>query len=274
LWQSAAQGRRELAEILLDHGANPNAQVDSSGSAVYAAFSHKQWEMVELLRSRGGLVSAATAALYRRADLAQQMLADYARGALDAGVATEKPLVEELLHFGADGGATEIVRMALERIDWVRNDPRWFGPLANPLCFWHHIPWLYAGNKDFDRPSYFNCFRLVLDRADPNLTGPFSRTVLHETAATRDHITDEEAAEFARALLEAGARTDVRDEILRSTPLGWACRWGRASVVAALLEHGADPVEADAEPWARPAAWASKMGHGRIVEMLRQRGGL
>lgn len=273
LWLSAARGRRELAEILLNHGANPNAQVDSSGSSVYAAFSHKQWDMVELLRSRGGLVSAATAALYRRTDLAQRMLADYDRGVLDPGVATEKPLVEELLHFGADGGAVEIVRMALERIDWARDDPRWFGPVANPMCFWHHIPWLYAGNKEFDQQSYLTCFRMILKRADPNLIAGFSRTLLHEAASTRDHISDEYAGEFARSLLQAGARPDVRDQILRSTPLGWACRWGRASVVAALLEHGADAIEPDAEPWASPEAWASKMGHDAIVDMLRQHRG-
>jgi len=41
-------------------GANPNGQIDSSGSPVNAAFSHERWELVELLRSRGGLASVAT----------------------------------------------------------------------------------------------------------------------------------------------------------------------------------------------------------------------
>jgi len=83
-----------------------------------------------------------------------------------------------------------------------------------------------------------------------------------------DWVADEEASQFAEALLDAGAKMDVRDEILQSTPLGWACRWGRASVARLLLDRGADRLEADAEAWARPRAWAEKMGHGEIVKML------
>ena len=54
----------------------------------------------------------------------------------------------------------------------------------------------------------------------------------------REHVTEEEAAAFAWALLDAGARMDVRDDILKSTPLGWACRWGRAGVARVMLEAG------------------------------------
>jgi len=270
LWYCAALGRREMAEMLLQRGANPNIHVDSSGSAVYSAYSHKQWDMVELLRRHGGVVSADTAAIYRQTDLARHMLADEARGELPEGIVSPgKPVAEELLRFGASGGAAEIVRMALERIDWPRDDPRWFRILTEPLYFWHHIPWLYAGNRELDRGTYLPCFRLILERCDPNMIGSFGRTVLHEVAAMREHVTEEEAAAFAWALLDAGARMDVRDDILQSTPLGWACRWGRAGVAKALLERGADPVEADAELWAQPRAWAEKMGHGGVVRVLR-----
>lgn len=269
LWHCAALGRLEMAEILLERGANPNVHVDSSGSAVYSAYSHKQWEMAELLRRHGGVVSADIAAIYRQTDLARQMLADEDRGALQEGtVSSDKALAEELLHFAADGGDPEIVRMALERIDWPRDDPRWFRYLTNPLSFWNHIPWLYAGNREFDRGTYLSCFRLILERCDPNVIGGFTRTALHEVAAMGKHVTEEEAESFAVALLDAGARTDVRDDILKSTPLAWACRWGRIGVVKAMLERGADPLEADAEPWARPGAWAKKMGHAGIVELL------
>ncbi len=135
LWYAAALGRREMAETLLAHGADPNLHVDSAGSSVYSAYSHKQWEMVELLRRHGGVVTADIAAIYRQTDLARQILAE------------DGTLVAELLRRGASGGDPEIVRMALERIDWPRDDRRWFGPLTEPLCFWHFIPWLYAGNK-------------------------------------------------------------------------------------------------------------------------------
>ena len=141
--------------------------------------------------------------------------------------------------------------------------------LASPLSFWHHIPWLYAGNKDFDREGYLACFRLILRACDVNVVGGFGRTILHEIAGMGDWITEDEVAEFGRAALDTGARMDRRDEILKSTPLGWACRWGRAQLVRLLIEHGADPEENNAEPWARPRSWALKLGHDQILSALR-----
>ena len=271
LWNAAAMGLSEIANLLLDRGANPNVHVDSSGSPVHSAYSHKQWKMVDLLRARGGFVTADTAALYRETELARQILADEERGTFPRNITlTEGSLVEDLLRFGGDGGATEIVRMALARVDWPRTDVRWFRMLAAPLSFWHHIPWLQAGNKELDRNGYLECFRLVLGACDANIVGSFGRTILHEIAAMSDWITEDEVIAFGRAALEAGARSGGRDDILKSTPLGWACRWGRIKLVRLLMEHGAVLEEKDAESWAQPLAWARKMGHNEIISMLSQ----
>jgi len=271
LWNAAAMGLSEIANLLLDRGANPNVHVDSSGSPVHSAYSHKQWKMVDLLRARGGFVTADTAALYRETELARQILADEERGTFPRNITlTEGSLVEDLLRFGGDGGATEIVRMALARVDWPRTDVRWFRMLAAPLSFWHHIPWLQAGNKELDRNGYLECFRLVLGACDANIVGSFGRTILHEIAAMGDWITEDEVIAFGRAALEAGARSGGRDDILKSTPLGWACRWGRIKLVRLLMEHGAVLEEKDAESWAQPLAWARKMGHNEIISMLSQ----
>ena len=59
--------------------------------------------------------------------------------------------------------------------------------------------------------------------------------------------------------------------MLQSTPLGWACRWGRKDMVAVLLARGAPIHEPDAEPWASPMAWAEKMKHEEILAILRTR---
>jgi ankyrin repeat protein len=269
LWHCAALGRGEMAEMLIRRGASLSAHVDSSGSPVHSAYSHRQRDMVELFRRSGGVAGADTAAIYRQTELARQMLADDARGTLaDGTVSPGKTLAEDLLDFAASGGDPEIVRMALERIDWPRDNPRWFPFLVRPLDFWNHIPWLYAANPELDRGTYIECFRQILGRCGPNPIGGFGRTALHEVAAMGDHVTEEEAAAFASALLDAGARTDVRDEIMNSTPLGWACRWGRVRVAQILLARGADPAEADAEPWARPRAWAEKMGHVAVLAAL------
>jgi ankyrin repeat protein len=272
LWTAAALGATEMADLLLDHGADPNVHVDSSGSPVHSAYSHKQWKMLEVLRARGGMVTADTAALYRETALAAEILAAAERGPLPSKITTtEGSVVEDLLRFGADAGATEIVRMALSRIDWPRHDQRWYRMLAAPLTFWHHIPWLAAGDKNLDRRGYLECFQLVLSACDPNLMGSFGRMILHDIAAMRDWITEDEVIPFAKAALEAGARSDHRDEILQSTPLGWACRWGKIKLVQLLLRYGAAPLEKDAEPWAQPMAWAEKMGHHQAASLLRAR---
>ena len=77
---------------------------------------------------------------------------------------------------------------------------------------------------------------------------------------------------LAIMLLDGGARTDIRDEFLKSTPLGWACRWGRVALVELLLARRADPIEAGAEPWATPLAWAERRQHAEIASILRQHG--
>lgn len=72
-------------------------------------------------------------------------------------------------------------------------------------------------------------------------------------------------------LLDAGASLKKRDQLLMSTPLGWACRRGRSDLVQLYLDRGADPVEADAEPWATPLAWATKNERDGIADLLRTR---
>lgn len=209
------------------------------------------------------------AATYRRTDLVKLILAEDERGLLPQTIqASGKPLPEELLRFGAGGGGADIVRMSLERVEWARDGARWFGMLTSPLSFWHHIPWLYAGNKEFGREGYLECFRIILTACDVNVAGGFGRTILHEIAAMGDWITEDEVAAFGRAALAAGARMDQRDEILGSTSLGWACRWGRLQLTRLLLDHGADPLEEEAESWARPRSWARKMGHHEILRAL------
>ncbi len=97
-------------------------------------------------------------------------------------------------------------------------------------------------------------------------------TLLHTVAGTGDHVDAETRLAFATMLLDAGASLNLRDNLLKSTPLAWACRWGHSELVKFFLERGADPVEADAEPWATPQAWAQRRGHAAILDLLRKQG--
>jgi ankyrin repeat protein len=85
----------------------------------------------------------------------------------------------------------------------------------------------------------------------------------------RLHVALEQRAAFAAATLGAGAGMELRrDDLLKITPLGWACRWGREELVRLFLDRGADP---DAEPWATPLAWAQKKGHDALLALIRER---
>jgi ankyrin repeat protein len=110
---------------------------------------------------------------------------------------------------------------------------------------------------------------MLLQRIDPNVNR-HHETVLHFTAA-RDGMSEAARVRFAAMLLDHGARFDLRDDMLHSTALGWACRWGRRELVQLFLSRGAPVEEPDVEPWATPLAWATRMGHTEIVELLRSR---
>lgn len=262
LWHAAGGAKYELAEILLDAGADPNAAVYASGDLVFQAYSQRDWEMVKLLERYGGIACATTPGLYRQTDLGKKMLAGEAPYRLD-GVGGST-LHEQMLWGASCGGDAELLRLALAGVDWPRDDTRWFTAMEQPLRLWTH-----GNSEGWDRGTYQTCFRLILERCDPNLrgrptdSGRFGLTILHSIAGSRNHMRAEERVAFATTALDAGARLDIRDNILKSTPLGWACRWGRVELVKLFLERGADAVEADAEVWATPRAWGEKMGWGR-----------
>ena len=266
LWHCAGAGRHELAELLLTRGADPNGQVYASGTPVSQAYSQADRKMIELLERHGGLVAPTSAGIFRHTELARRMLAGEVAFSMSDTFAG-RTVAEQLLWGAACGGAPDIVQMALEHVDWPRDDPRWYGILDQPLRLWS-----YGVNPPLDRGVYVECFRLVLERCDANIRSRLGRTMLHEVAGFRKHATAEEQVAFATMLLDAGARTDVRDELLQSTPLGWACRWGRVELVKLLLQRGADPVEADAEPAFTPRAWATKMGHAAVLAALAAAG--
>lgn len=110
-------------------------------------------------------------------------------------------------------------------------------------------------------------FKLILDHGvDPDVVSDGGYTILHHLAS--DYCGDENRVTRATILLEAGASLKRRDPILKSTPLGWACRWGRIDLVRLYLLRGANRIEPDAELWATPLAWAKKGGHDEIVKLL------
>ena len=259
--ECAISGKVAMAEILLAHGANPNTNVYAASSAMYEAYKKRDEAMMALLERHGGRLTAVAVAELGLVEHAERLLAEAAEGRTPEGITgPESSVAQDLLWGAIESPSPEIVLLALRATGWPREDPRWHGILENGLYL----------RPDSDRPRHVDAFRLVLDRCDPNVRSKRGTTLVHDIAASRGGLTASDRVAYTTLLLDRGVRLDSRDDLLKSTPLGWACRWGRVEMVKLLLDRGADPLEADAEPWASPAAWAGKMGHAEIVMLLNE----
>ena len=250
LRECALGGKVEMAGILLAHGANPNTNVYAASSAQSIAYERNDTALTALLERHGARLAPVFVG-------ARGLVAQAAAMLAESGAAIARDLV-----WGAiEKPSPEIVRLGLEHIDWPPNDPQWYGLLENGL---------YLGPAS-DRRRHLEAYALVLERSGAGVLSKMGRTMLHDIAASRGGQSASDRVAYATLMLDAGARLDVRDDLLKSTPLGWACRWGRIELVTLYLERGADAVEVDAEPWATPLAWATKKNYPDIIEVLRAR---
>jgi ankyrin repeat protein len=253
LWYAALANRCDIVELLLDRGADPNANVYASGWPLRNAWDHEDESVKKLLLSRGAEPQPYMVA--EAHDVAE------ARRLLDAD--PSEGLAQELAWSGADHGCPEIVELALPRLAWPSNDPRWHWILIQPIRG--------ATEDRADREGHFKSMEALLRHGiDPNISR-YGQTALHFAAAYRGSVGDADRARFAAMLYDAGARLDLRDELLQSTPLGWACRWGRSRLAEMLIARGAVIDEPDAEPWATPKAWATKMRQDAVMAILSHR---
>jgi ankyrin repeat protein len=271
LYECTRNGKHEMARMLLEAGADPNGQVYASGTPLSEAYGQRDDEMIALLERFGGKSNPSMAGFYRRKDLAVRLLAEFGDEKRVNDGFSSGTVAEQLVGAAARGGDPEILKLAMERVDWPDGDQRWYGGLTSSLGFFNHWigPWCH---HEWDRTTYLTCFKMILARVSPPVhQGRFGMTILHGIVTMGDHVTPEERVGFATAALDAGARLDLRDHLLKSTPLGWACRWGREELVRLFLDRGAQIVESDAEPWAQPIVWSEKKKQDRILKLLRER---
>lgn len=250
LWFTAMCGRHDIAELLLTRGADVNAIVFASGDALGIAHDTHDEEMMALLRKQGARVTVEQVAGEKDWKTAQAILdGTMPAQSLNVDNPTLTDLAEQML-WAASGSDPEIVRLCLPHMKRKPDDPWW--------------------NYVLVHTSLPETFKLILDHGvDPDVAGG-SYTILHHLASA--YAKDESRVVLATILLDAGASLNKRDPLLKSTPLGWACRWGRIELVQLYLARGADAVEPDAEPWATPLAWATKGGHREVIELLRSHG--
>ena len=248
LWFASMCGRYDIAELLISRGADVNAVLNGNGDAMCCAETTEDEQMQALLLKHGARVTVERIAGRKDRETARAILEGRLPGSsLNVEEPTLTDLAEQML-WAAGSCDPEIVRMCLPYVTRKPDDPWW-----NYVLMHATLP---------------ESFKLVLDHGvDPDVTGVGGHTTLQHLA-TRT-AGDEHRVSRATMLLDAGASLRKRDQLLKSTPLGWACRWGRIELVKLYLTRGADPVEADAEPWATPLAWATKNGHAEIADLLR-----
>ena len=106
--------------------------------------------------------------------------------------------------------------------------------------------------------------RFLLERGmSPNHMNWRGFTLLHDMAHTGDLAK-------ARLLIEHGADINRVDDEYRSTPLGYAARWGHVEIVKLLLDCSADADKSGAS-WATPLSWARKKNQTEVEQVLEAR---
>lgn len=251
LWYAALAGNFEISKLLLDRGADPNGNVYASGWPLGNAWRYKHEPVKSLLLERGAKLQPYLIAEHHDLIAAKNLLE------IDAS----EDIVRELLWSAADHGCPAIVELALPRLQWPAGDSRWHWVLIQPIRG-------VTGNSA-ENEGHFSSLEILLQHGvDPNVSR-MGQTILHFTAARQGDLNDHDRARFGEMLLNHGARLDPRDDLLKSTPLGWACRWGRKELVELLIARGAPVDEPDAESWATPKAWAVKGKHDAILSILK-----
>ena len=244
-------GRYEIAELLISRGADVNAVVNGNADALYCAERTGDEPMKALLLKHGARTTVERVAGLKDRETARAILEGRIPGtSLNVEDPTLTDLAEQML-WAAGSCDAEIVRMCLPYMTRKSSDPWW-----NYVLMHATLP---------------ESMKLVLDHGvDPDATGIGGHTTLQHLATTT--VSDEHRITRATLLLDAGASLSKRDQLLKSTPLGWACRWGRIELVKLYLGRGAGALEGDAEQWSTPLAWATKGGHHDVVELLHSHG--
>ncbi|QYR22295.1 ankyrin repeat domain-containing protein [Paenibacillus sp. sptzw28] len=237
LWAAVKDNCEECVQLLLEHGADPNAVVESGGNCLFIAMRKGHHSLAKLLYTYGASMSLDAACSLGRIDLAGEIIAANPSS----------------VNFGGDYGPL-CMAVANGDMDIVKLLMRNGADL--------NAPW-YANNyMGYAVDQGPEMLRFLLESgADPNNANWLGITYLHKAAWLG-------SLEFARLLIEFGADLNAVDEEYHSTPLGWAAKYGQSGMVRYLLDKGADPRLPVDQPWAQPISWARRKGYSEIADIL------
>jgi ankyrin repeat protein len=233
-----AGGYFEIAQLLLEHGADPSAAVESSADCLSRAIDRGDQKLIDLLASYGASRSVEIMAYYGDVRTAAAVFAANPKMA-DDPIALEN---------AAGQGQESFIRLML----------RYQPDLPQRIAVGVRSDGAQDPIKTRDLTEL-----LFRHGMNPSRADWLGITPLHKFAKRND-------LDNASLFIEHGADLHARDEDICSTPLGWAAKFGKIEMVELLLGRGAKPNQPDDPPWATPLAWATRRGHDRIVELLKQ----
>jgi ankyrin repeat protein len=251
LQAASARGHNEVVTLLLDKGADVNAQGGQYGNALQLALVRGYKEVVMLLLDKGADVNAQCGLDGNALQLAS------ARG--------HKEAVTLLLDKGADvnaqggqfgnalraasiGGYKEVVMLLLDKGADVNAQGGQFGNALQAVSA--------RGRKEF--------VVLLLDKgADVNAQGGYYGNALQVASAGG-------YKEVVMLLLDKGADVNAQSR-KNGNALQLASARGHKEVVMLLLDKGAD-VNAQGGQYGNALRAASARGHGEVATLLREKG--
>lgn len=282
------QGRHQLVRYLLDHGADPSlpeGRMCPHGSALMTASVKNDIETARMLLEAGAdpngdIDSSGTPAIRASSDAMRGLMCEYGGRAGTAWGFAQIGNLETLaaiLRYCDDPFSDEaseylttpytaIISGYKRQLDKKQSTDAHEAMLSMFLRNGHPMPTVLTECKTYLYHVPHMTRQLLSHGLDPNLPDWQQRTPLHDLSAGIRHVED--ATELGQLFIDHGADINAVDEENRSTPLGIAAREGQAEFVDLLLANGADPNAAGAS-WAKPLDWAERRGHKKITAKLR-----
>lgn len=231
--------RYEVAELLLEHGANPNHQP--------VALHANDDKMAALLYRYGAHVSFWDWCGGDDIEIVSSLLnTNPAMARCEAPILLGRSRGDNPLTMG--GRNLDIIRLLLR-----------YGAQPRPTSNWCNS---YMWN-DYDKA------RLLLDHgANPDMGTMTGVRPLHFLAR---EVRGDHRQGIAELLLERGAEVNPIEELSGATPLGWASSCGDIELMKLLMTHGAD-VNPPTQPWGTPLALAEQNEKTDAILLLKRHG--
>jgi ankyrin repeat protein len=221
--QRSPKNAVEIARLLLDAGADPNALQDSYGG--------QNTIMAMLVSSSPPKEAGVQVPLI-------DVLVDYGAKIVPSGEGSWTSPIETALVFAMCEAADALVKRGAEVATLAA--AAGLGRLADVLRM---LPAADATDRHRAMALAAQCGHadvvgaLIDAGEDPNRFNPpgtHSHTPPLHQAIAAGHLN------VVKLLVERGARLDIKDTIYESTPLGWAAYMGQTEIAAFLRQHGAE----------------------------------